>query len=229
MNSNTSRNSVKLLVLFVLALGNHPGCSGSQTPAMPATPEAETRATLAGPLCDSQECQCTDDPSKIGVAEAGLKRFRVELGPTESLLWASIDNNVFYKGVERAEACFYVDLPEGEHPISLRAKGEAGFGARMRISEVGGEGPWLYGSFDFNCGAPGLCDMASLRDWKESIKGVDAGKYAPCGSVRILGIDWITGRMPDNLHPADFRLDGTMKIYKFLPHSPPGSEDCVKQ
>jgi hypothetical protein len=196
---------------------------------MPEAPAPSTRATLAGPLCDVTECQCSEDPSKIGLAEAGLKRFRIELGPSESLLWATIGKNVMHKGHERASACFYVDLPTGEHPISLRAQGEAGFGAGMRISEVGGEeGPWLYETFDFQCGAPGLCDMQSLRDWRKSISKVVAGKHAPCGSVRILGIDWITGRMPDNLHPADFRLDATMKVYKFLPHDPPGTESCVK-
>lgn len=216
-----------LVMTALVATGLH--CSGSQsTPAMPAAPDPDTRATLAGPLCESARCQCTDDPSKIGPAEEGSKRFRVELGPSESQLWASIDNNVFYKSNERATACFYVDLPAGDHPIALRAKGKGGFGAGLRISEIGGAGPWLYESFHFNCGAPGLCGMQSLRDWKESVKGVSAGKHAPCGSVRILGVDWITGRMPDNLHPEDFRLQAQMKIYKFLPHHPPGTEDCVK-
>jgi hypothetical protein len=226
-----TRKAVILFALFTVGLaGAGLSCSGSQrTPELPEAPAPSTQATLAGPLCDGAECQCSEDPSKIGLAEAGLKRFRVELGPSESQLWATIGKNVMYKGKERASACFYIDLPTGEEAVSLRAQGTAGFGAGMRISEVGGEGgPWLYESFDFQCGAPGLCDMQSLRDWRKSLSSVVAGKHAPCGSVRILGIDWITGRMPDNLHPADFRLDATMKIYKFLPDNAPGTESCVK-
>ncbi len=227
-----SRKSLYIFALLTIMLvsAGH-ACGGSQTqPAMPEAPAATTRATLAGPLCQPSECQCSDDPAKIGVAEAGFKRFRIELGPSQSELWLSVNNDILYKSVERARACFYLDLPAGEHAIALRAKGEAGFGAGMKINEVGGEkGPWLYDSFSFNCGAPGFCDMQSLRDWKASLRNVSAGKHAPCGSVRILGIDWITGRMPDNLHPEDFKLDATMKVYKFLPHEPPGTASCLEK
>jgi hypothetical protein len=227
-----SRKSVILFALLTMALASATfSCSGSQATAeMPSPPDTATRATLAGPLCETAECQCSDDPSKIGIAAEGLKRFRVELGPSESQIWATINKNVLYKGVERARACFYIDLPSGEHPITLRATGEAGFGAGLRMSEVGGEsdgGPWFYESFNFNCGAPGLCSKQALRDWRESISHVSAGKHAPCGSVRILGIDWTTGRVPDMLHPEDFLLEATMKIYKFLPHNPPGTESCT--
>jgi hypothetical protein len=279
-----SRKPVILFALLTMALASVAlSCSGSQaTPQMPGPPDPTTRATLAGPLCDTAECQCSEDPAKIGLAEPGLKRFRVELGPSESELWTTIGKNVMYKGKERATACFYVDLAAGEHPIGLRARGAGGFGAGMRISEIGGRyteddegaeaadpnegiegiegvgyaeggegaegaepaegaegaasveespgvGLWLYETLDFNCGAPGLCDMQSLRDWKKSISHVSAGKHAPCGSVRILGIDWTTGRMPDMLHPEDFRLEATMKIYKFLPDNPPGTESCTKE
>ena len=151
------------------------------------------------------------------------------LGPTESELWGSIDGNVFYKGVERPTECFYVDLQSGDHPISVRAKGKAGFGARMLISELGAQAQSFYSTFDFRCGAPGLCDQQALRDWKDRIGQFDAGRHAPCGSVRILGIDWQTGRMPDNVHPEDFFLQATMKVYKFLPEHPPGTAACSKE
>jgi len=195
---------------------------------MPPAPDPDTRATLAGPLCDTGRCQCDDDPVAVGEPEPGFKRFKVELGPSQSELWATIDNNVFYKSVERASACFFIDLRSGEHPIGLRARGKAGFGAGLAIRELGPGGLWWYESFNFSCGAPGLCDLQSLRDWRESVADVSAGKHAPCGSVRILGIDWITGRMPDNLHPADFKLDARMKVYEFVPKHAPGTADCVK-
>lgn len=206
------------------------GCSGaSQTPAMPPTPDPDTRGTLAGPLCDGSRCRCKTNADEPGLPDEGFKRFEVILGPSQSELWATIDNNVFYKGTERASECYYVDLPEGEHHVGVRAKGAQGFGARLKISEQGAEGPWWFDSFEFSCGAPGLCDHESLRSWKRSIAHVDAGKHAPCGSVRIMGIDWTTGRMPDSIHPEDFLLEATMKIYKFTPDTPPGDPSCVKQ
>ena len=195
---------------------------------MPAMPESDTRATLAGPLCENTECQCSDDPAAVGAAPDGFKRFKIELGPTDHELWGTVDGNQLYKSIERASACFYLDLEPGDHPIRVRAKGEAGFGARLQVSEMGGEGPWWYPTFEFHCGAPGLCDAEGLRRWKRQLANVDAGKHAPCGSVRILGVDWQTGRMPDNIHPADFYLQATMKVYKFQPKNPPGSAECRK-
>lgn len=223
-----SRSWVGLLSLVAfLALAQ---CGGSQAgPQLPPLPEAASSATLVGPLCESQACRCTDDPAEVGESPEGYKRFKVVLGPSESELWGSIDGNVFYKGVERPTECFYVDLATGDHPISVRAKGKAGFGARMLISEIGAEGPWFFDTFEFFCGAPGLCDNEALRGWKQEIAKFDAGRHAPCGSVRILGIDWQTGRMPDNLHPEDFFLEATMKVYKFLPHNPPGTASCSKE
>lgn len=207
-----------------LSLG---ACSGAQSgPAMPPAPGPDTRATLAGPLCENAECRCSDDPAAVGAAPEGFKRFKVELGPTEHELWATVDGNQLYKSRERANGCFYLDLEVGDHPITMRATGEAGFGARMQVSELGGEGPYWYPTFEFQCGAPGLCDAEGLRRWKRQVAEVDAGKHAPCGSVRVLGVDWQTGRMPDNLHPADFRLEANMKVYKFAPKHPPGSAEC---
>jgi hypothetical protein len=204
-------------------------CAGSSSaPPMPPTPDTGTLATLAGPLCESSACRCTDDPAAAGEAPEGFKRFKVVLGPTEGELWGMIDGNLFYKSRERAVECYYVDLETGDHPISLRAKGRGGFGARMLISEIGAAGPWFYDSFEFACGAPGLCDHQGLRNWKRRVAAVDAGKHAPCGSVRIFGIDWQTGRMPDNVHPEDFFLQASMKIYPSLPNSPPGTATCTK-
>lgn len=224
------RGFSSLSLLCIAAFLGVGSCGGAQgISSMPPTPDPASRATLAGPLCESQACRCTDDPSAVGEPPEGFKRFKVVLGPTESELWGSIDGNVFYKGVERPTECFYVDMQAGDHPISLQAKGRAGFGARMLISEVGGAGPWFYETFEFRCGVPGLCDQQGLRDWKRRIAQFNAGRHAPCGSVRISGIEWLSGRMPDNLHPEDFFLQATMKVYKKLPEHPPGTAACSKE
>jgi len=199
-------------------------CSSPQLTPMPQAPKAETDANLVGDLCKDMQCSCTGD--SVGKIPEGKKRFRITLGPTQSEIWATVDGNTLYKGIEGATSCFYLDLAIGEHTVNMHAKGRGGFGARMLISEFGEKG-W-YKSFEFSCGAPGLCDRASLRNWKERISGVDAGKHAPCGSVRISGIDWIEGKMPDDLHPETFFLQAVMKVYKFTPKHAPGSAECIK-
>ncbi len=202
-------------------------CSGAQSePAMPSVPDADTRATLAGPLCDTSECQCSEDAAAVGKAPDGWKRFKVELGPTDHELWAEVGSNRLYKSIERANACFYLDLAPGDHPIKLRARGKSGFGARIKVSELSAAGPHWYPTFEFHCGAPGLCDGAGIRRFRDRVASVSKGKHAPCGSVRVLGVDWQTGRMPDNIHPADFFLEASMKVYTFATKHEPGSTEC---
>jgi hypothetical protein len=216
------RAMARSLILLAILLG----CSGSQTaPRVPEPPAPETTAALVGPLCSGTRCTCRSEDADIGKAPAGYKRFEVVLGPNQHELWATIGDQVFYKSLERAQECFYVDLPAGEHPVELQAQGEAGFGARLKISEKG-EGAWWYDTFEFACGAPGLCDHDGLDSWKRRIAQYKEGKHDPCGSVRVLGIDWQTGRMPDMLHPEDFLLQATLKVYKFAPKHPPGDSSC---
>lgn len=202
-------------------------CSASQQTPMPPTPVPETQAALVGKLCKGDRCTCTESASELGEVPAGKKRFRVTLGPSQSELWAKVDGNTLYKGLEGATSCFYLDLGVGEHTVAMHAKGREGFGARMQISELGTKGPHWYESFEFRCGAPGLCDRASLQTWRQRISTVSAGKHAPCGSVRISGIDWTEGKMPDDLHPEKFFLQAVMKVYKFEPKHPPGSAECT--
>lgn len=222
MNSMVSRGSLSLLSLGALA-----GCSGPVR-ELSAPPASDTRATLAGPLCDGTRCRCEADASKAGTAPKGFKRFKVELGPTDHELWGHVADNHFYKSRERANECYYIDLPPGEHPIGLRARGEGGFGARLQISEVGGKPVGFYDTFDFQCGAPGICDYDGLDRFKAMAREVDSGKFDPCGSVRVLGVDWLTGRAPDRLHPEDFQLEATMKVYNFAPKHAAGSDECSR-
>ncbi len=230
MTAFTLRSRLRALLglgLFPLALF---ACAGSQPViAMPKTPAPQTEAALVGPLCEGGTCACSDTPSDLGAVPEGKKRFQILLGPSQNELWARVAGNAFYKSLETASSCFVVDLEPGEHAISMHAKGRGGFGARMLIRELGGDAPWLYESFEFSCGAPGLCDRQSLNLWKEQVARVKAGKHAPCGSVRILNIDWVKGTMPDNLHPEEFHLSATMKVYKFQPKYAPKRSECIKE
>lgn len=185
-----------------------------------------TRATLAGPLCEADRCTCRGPDGDVGTPDEGFKRFEIVLGPTQNQLWATVDDMVFYKSRERAKECFYIDLRPGAHRVTMQAEEEEHFGARLKISELGEKG--AYDSFDFYCGAPGLCDLDSLRSWKADVARFSEGKHDPCGSTRVLGVSWETGRMPDSLHPAAMLLELTLKVYEFAPRHPPGDEACAR-
>lgn len=67
-------------------------CSGSQSaPRIPAPPAPETRATLAGPLCEGQRCRCQSEAgADAGLPPEGSKRFEIVLGPSENALLSLI-------------------------------------------------------------------------------------------------------------------------------------------
>jgi len=204
-------------------------CAGSVTQEkIPDPPDPSTRATLSGPLCGPERCQCRTTDVEPGLPDPEFKRYEIKLGPSTNELWARIDGMVLFKTRERATECFYVDLRPGEHNVSLRARGPNGFGARIAISEQGAAGPYWYNTFDFACGAPGLCDRDTIAQWKKDIQPL-GDKHDPCGSTLIQNLTWITGRMPDNLHPADLLLEFKLKIYKFIPDYAPGAEECEEK
>jgi hypothetical protein len=220
------------LPCLLLALS---ACSGStvgsdtQKP-IESEPEPKTEAVLVGPLCQGAQCRCKQGEGDAGTPEAGAKRFEVKLGPSDDPLWATVDGMVLFKSREIADACFYVDLRPGEHPISVRGKGEGGLSVGATFSEMGGGGEgqtWWYNTFDFNCGAPGQCDTDQVKAFKERVTRLQ-GKHDPCGSTLVKQVEWETGRMPDRAHPDDLLLRATLKVYKFVPKDPPGTESCDK-
>jgi hypothetical protein len=204
-------------------------CAGSATQEkIPEPPEPSTRATLSGPLCKAERCQCKTEDDEAGLPDPEFKRFEIKLGPSSNELWAQVDDMVFFKTNERATECFYVDLRPGEHAVKLRARGPNGFGAQIAISEQGAAGPYWYDTFLFSCGAPGLCDRDSIERWRKEVEP-KGQKHDKCGSTLIQGLTWITGRMPDNMHPADLLLELNLKIYKFIPDYAPGAEECEEK
>jgi hypothetical protein len=196
--------------------------------AIDQPPPPRTEAVLAGPLCQGNACRCRKADGDAGPPPAGAKRFEVHLGPSDDPLWAMVDGMVLYKSRETPEACFYVDLAAGEHRASLRGKGESGLSAAIAVSEQGGsDGTWWFHTFQFQCGSPGECDMASIESWKREVAAM-AGKHDPCGSTKVQDIHWETGRMPDRTHPDHLLLHFTLDVYKFAPSHPPGSDECDK-
>jgi hypothetical protein len=219
--------------VLLLAMPLLAACGGSSAPGVQLTPPPEpvTRATLSGPLCSTDRCRCraVDAPADGGAGvpeQEGLKRFELHVGPAPNPLWVTIGDMVLYKSDERAEDCFYVDLPAGRHPVTLRASRPHGFSAQLDIHEYGATSQSWYDTFSFSCGAPGTCSYDALDAWKASKLKYTRGLHDPCGSTKVRGIAWNAGRAPDQLHPEDLQLELTLEVYPFVPERPRGHAEC---
>lgn len=213
-------------------------CSGAnKTPAFPPVPAEKTEAPLTGARCpDNTVCKCRDpgvDDVETAPVATGHKRyeFRVATGPGQA--WVTVDGrDLLFKSSERAEECFYLDLEDGAmHQVSLRThatKETEGFGVNLRVAEYGAKGPWWYDTFAFQCGMPGACAKDSLRTWKQETDALPKNLRDPCGSTKLKGISWQTGRVPDSQHPEEILLAFTLHVYPFEPNFAPGDAGCAK-
>jgi hypothetical protein len=219
---------VRSLVLVVLL-----ACGGGQTQvAIPPPPAQMTQGVLAGPLCSGDRCTCREVKAPgdggAGVPEDKRKRFEVRLGPSSQELWAKVGPNTLYKSAERAEDCFYVDLPSGDTPVELRASNKAGVSAAWTIRELGAKTASWYETFAFNCGSPGVCSFDDLDDEKQKRATMKHGVEDLCGSVKIRGLGWDTGHSPDQLHPDELLVRLVLSVYKRVPTQPHGDPSCGK-
>ncbi len=220
-------------IFLLAACGGGGGGGAMNTVVIRETPEPNTRATLAGPLCKADACTCRDPSAPAdggaGVAAEGRKRFEVRVGPIEQPAWVTIDRNVLYKSAARAEDCFYVDLAPGEHPVEIRASHAGGLSVAVRLSEYApGTESW-YDTYDFSCGVPGVCAHSELDAYKRSLARFERGIHDPCGSVKIKGLSWDSGVAADQVHPQDLAVALTLLIYDFAPKHPTGSPDCRRR
>ena len=216
------------LVMFAAA------CSGGarQTPPIAPPPARMTQGVLAGPLCEGDHCRCRDASAPAdggaGTPADGSKRFEVRLGPSPQELWAVVGGATLYKSPERPEACFYLDLPAGDTPVELRASDKSGVSAQWTIHELGAQTKSWYDTFHFECGAPGACSFEELDDAKPKYQAYPHGVEDMCGSVKIKGLTWDTGRSPDELHPSELDVHLTLDVYKRVPTQPHGDPSCGK-
>jgi hypothetical protein len=205
------------------------GCAGTRPPAMPPLPSWDTTsANLAPGRCTGATCVCRaaegDDFEKTPIPD-GMKRFELRVSTGPGVAWVTIDGERFYKGGERSTECWYLDLGPGKHPVALRthsSEPQGGFGVELSIREHNPKGPWWYETFSIRCGWPGACDVESLRDWKRRVEGYEENRQDACGSVKLRGIGWVTGRVPDALHPEEIAMDVTLDVYPFEPKEAPG-------
>jgi hypothetical protein len=204
------------------------GCSGSARQIEIGAPPAKmTQGVFAGPLCSGAACACRDGAGDGGAGvpeQAGYKRFEIKLSSPQQL-WIKVRDSVMYKDAERPDACFYVDLPAGDTPIEMRASDPNGVSAQWTIKELGMQTKSWYDSLSFNCGNPGVCSFDELDGKKLEYKDP---KQDRCGSVRVKGLTWDTGRSPDQQHPNELLVRATLNVYKFEPTRAHG-EDCSKK
>jgi hypothetical protein len=203
-------------------------CSGgSRQIEIGAPPAKASEGVFAGPLCSGTTCKCREGAADggAGMPAQGMKRFEVKLSSPQQL-WIKVAGNAMYKDAERADACFYVDLPIGETAIEMRASDPNGVSAAWSVKELGATTASWYDTFTFNCGNPGVCSFEELQEKKAQFKG--GPKLDPCGSVKVLGLTWDTGKAPDQLHPSELLVRATLKVYTFVPSRAHG-EDCSKK
>ncbi|MBA3462306.1 MAG: hypothetical protein H0T46_20255 [Deltaproteobacteria bacterium] len=213
------------VVLLLAAVGSCSG-GGAKQIAIGPTPAPRTTGTLAGPLCQYDQCSCADATHDPGVAEGGRKRFEIKLKSSQHL-WASLPGDtVLYKTVEKPEVCFYVDLAPGQHPIRLRASNPNGVSAELQVREIGAKAKTMYSTFTFECGHPGVCSFEELDALKSTYAAVERGLHDKCGSTRIKNIGWDHGKAPDGSHPSELVIEATLDVYKFMPQKASGDPTC---
>ena len=216
---------------FALALLASCGGGAREEVQIGPPPAPQTQGVLSGPLCNGDRCTCRDVSAAAdggaGVpGDAAHKRFEVRLGPSPQQLWAVIGKTILYKSDERSEACFYVDLPSGDTPVELRASDPHGVSAQWSIHEYGVQTKSWYDTFHFACGAPGVCSFDELEDQKPRYAAYKHGVEDMCGSVKIRGLTWDTGRSPDQLYPAELDVHLALSVYRRVPTQAHGDPTC---
>jgi hypothetical protein len=194
-------------------------------------PPKETHAVLAGGLCEDNHCTCRgeDGDGGVGVPETkDKKRYEIRLGSAYDL-WVTINKTtVFYKSPERAEACFYIDLPTGTQQVELRASNPDGVSASLQIHELGTRTKSWYDTFSFACGVPGVCSFEELDAHKAQYAGARHQLFDRCGTTKVKGISWDHGKAPDQLHPSELVVRLTLDIYKAAAWKVHGDDTCGK-
>lgn len=205
------------------------GCGGSSTrSALRPLPRPATEGTLAGATCKAGRCICHDATHKVGVPEGiDVKRFEVRVGPIRNPLWVKIGDTQLYKDDETTTQCFYVDLLPGKHHVTVQGASDHGFAAQVFISEMATKEAGWYDTFYFTCGGVDNCDAHQLKAFGRRLDKYKRNIHDPCGSTKVLGVSWKTGRLPDNLHPNKLQLDLTLQVYPFKPKHLPGAKACA--
>jgi len=192
-----------------------------------------TDAVLTGHRCVGKAgCSCRKpgegDLENLPVAE-GKKRYELRLETNPGAGYVLLDGMRFYQSRETSQECWYVDLAVGDHKVQVQGVAErkgSPVGLAFTLAEYQPAGPAWYDAFTFSCGAGTGCELADLKELRRQIQ-VDRRKVSdPCGTARILGVSWDSGRAPDGLHPNDVTLGFTLTVSPREPESRPWDPSC---
>lgn len=158
---------------------------------------------------------------------------RVELRLRSSHeLWLRVGEWTFLKDRERAESCYYIDLPRASGgasiPVELRASHPDGVSAGLVVSELGVAARTWYQTLSWSCGAPGACSFEELEAQKaEASRAAAEHKlFDPCGSLQVSGLSWDSRVAPDHEYPGDLTLRFALKVTARVPDKPAGDPSC---
>lgn len=223
------------LLIAWLALLVLEGCPTGSTETTGVRFPPRTSLTPSSGRCQGQSCQCRPLDGGEGQTEenipAGHKRFELRLPRSTSAIWVSLPKGVFYKAPEEVQpACFYVDLPPGEHPLTLRSERrdpEVGLQTGLTIFEYGPRVGGWYRSLDFTCGGLQKCTKPGMESWVRFQRGLPRGVLDACGSTMIRGVTFSGTREERQLPEyVDLDLSLVIKVYEFETHSAPGAASC---
>lgn len=165
-------------------------------------------------------------------AEASVRRLELRLRSSHEL-WLRVGPWTFLKDRERAEACFYIDVPVPSgggdaYPVELRASNPDGISAGLSISELGEAADTWYRTLAWSCGAPGACSFDELDAQRaESARAAAEHRlYDPCGSLQVLGLSWDSRVAPDHQHPGDLTLRFSLQPTARVPDKVAGDPTC---
>ena len=203
-------------------------CGGSTTQiSIKPPPSKMTTGTLAGALCMDGWCSCRSEyeDGGAGYPEDGRKRFEIRLGSAYEL-WVTLPDHVLYKSAEKADACFYLDLAVGKHPVELRASNPNGVSVHIEVRELGTKTKDWYDTFTFSCGILGVCSFDELSRKQAEYADTKRNVHDACGSTKVKHVGWDHGQAPDQQHPSELAIQFTLDVYKFAPWKPHGDPSC---
>jgi len=222
--------------LTLMAVLMASGCAPAEKTVV-SLPQKTTLVSTSTRCSPDGTCRCRDMDAAEGQTEdnlpAGHKRFEFRLPRTTSALWVSVAGlGTYYKPPQNVlPACFYLDLPPGEHRVSIHSERkdmEVGLQTGLSIFEYGPkDGPHWYRSLEFVCGGGNKCTKDEMESWITSQRALPRGVLDPCGSVMVRGA-MASGRREERLLPeyVDLDVNFVLKVYAFETYRQPGSPEC---
>lgn len=209
-------------------------CRPLDAPGLGGVSGPDDRVPVAGARVDNDPDGASDSPTDAAPTVAAPSARRVELRLRSSHeLWLRVGEWTFVKDRERAEACFYIDLPMTpgvgqSYPVELRASNPDGVAAGLVVSELGAAARAWYRTLSWSCGAPGACSFDELEAEKAEVSRAAAERrlYDPCGSLQVLGLRWDSRVAPDHQYPGDLTLAFTLRASGRVPEKAPGDPSC---